>query len=322
MPKTNKEEALPNICRFVDGGKSLVTIRDGEHVQFRDTWTGKGHRFSIIDRTPVHTWRQWFEEREPADPPTGHILSHDNRMLAVHKAKDSVDVWDVATGKRLATLADAGGTILHFTKDGKSLVFLDADRVRIRSLDAKLQKEFPKPLKQEEMKFSADGRFYACRTETSLTLFDLKSGKKGWSIPDLEDSVYSFGFTDDSAGLVVWSDDETYTTFDLKTGHAFPGTQKAAEEDGLVLFLFSNPRHPPTTPEEETEELLNIWRFPFRCFYSQRASLRWSGNSDKPYAISPDRRIIALAGGGRDQAHRVANRPADRLICPPPSRKN
>ncbi len=297
MPKTNKEEALPNICRFVAGGKSLVTIRDGEHVQFRDTRTGKGHRFSLIDRPPIHTWQQWFEKRKPADPPTGLVLSHDNRMLAVRTAKDSVVVWDVTTGKRLATLADAGGTILHFTKDGKSLVFLDADRLQIRSLDGKLQTEFPRPLKQEEMAFSADGRYYACVKDDSLQLHDLKTGKKCWSKPDLEISVRSFGFTDDSTGLVVWSEDELFTTFDLKTGQALPGTEKTAEENRLVLFLYSDPQQRPTTLEAEMEVLDNALSFPFRCFYTQRRSLQWSRNSDERYAISPDRRFIACTSG-------------------------
>ncbi len=284
---------------FLDGGKSLVGCGKDDHVQVWEPRTGKGYRFSIYDRPPIHTWEQLIRNWESRSSLTNCQFSRDGRVLAVQSSADSVVVWDVTTGKRLAKLSKSG-CVWKFTDDGKWLVLLDfdgANLTHVLSLDGQRQKQFRGVLTYSTLAFSANGRYYTSASEKCLRVFDMNTDKECWSVPIVEESIDSVDFTDDSARVVVGSVvDRTLTIFDVKTGKEVPEPKQAPDEDDLVAFLF--PESMKFQNKSEIPEGISRWILKFRRFYRQRASLHKRYSSDVPYACSPNRRIIACAGQG------------------------
>jgi WD40 repeat protein len=83
----------------------------------------------------VWDWTEGTVERIIATPaliaaasPTGHLVAATNR-LSTNLSGETVDVWDTATGRRVATLAgNTGGTMaLAFSADGSRVATANAD---------------------------------------------------------------------------------------------------------------------------------------------------------------------------------------------------
>jgi WD40 repeat protein len=73
-------------------------------------------------------------------------FSKDGKTLAVGRylTNYSLEIWDVATRKEIGHFHVGWTETLAFPSDGKSLVYVEAGRIRVWDL-AELMKEKPKP---------------------------------------------------------------------------------------------------------------------------------------------------------------------------------
>jgi WD40 repeat protein len=121
-------------------------------------------------------------------------VSPDGKAVA-YRDNTGTHVWDVATGKRTATLTgkpskDAGTLSLAYRPDGKVVGVGSAHRqggeVRLHDLAAGKSTQLKLPRGPVSLAFSADGAFLiTVAPGTNITVWDTKTGKAVTTLPGL-----------------------------------------------------------------------------------------------------------------------------------------
>jgi WD40 repeat protein len=221
-------------------GKTIVTVARGRVVKWYDAGSGKLVR-----------------QRElPTDISGAAFLSPDGRILAA-RAPDldsPLDVWDVASAKRLHRLPVPPGTGVYraaFSPDGKLLAVAQSgaapDNLRLWDVAA----ETPRALKGhaayvETLVFSPDGKSLATLDGQRLICWDTAGGAQLWQARVAHNS--SLAFTPDGRTLIAspGSRERSWHAWEAATGRPADGlklpegyhyAQPAVAPDGRNLVF-------------------------------------------------------------------------------------
>lgn len=152
-------------------------------------------------------------------------FSPDSKLLASYRANEQVRVWDVQSGKQVATL-QYHGALLSFSNDGKMLaVFRRHAGARpggtVRVWDVATKKELAAVESKEAVKtmnFSTNGKMLVATSEPvegklDVTVWEIETSKVHLTTIAIDAQVVARGGT-----LVVQTNDGLATFWDLNTG--------------------------------------------------------------------------------------------------------
>jgi WD40 repeat protein len=211
-------------------------------------------------KTAVHLFNAATGEELPVIPlgsqPTGLALAPDRRHLAVgmqaaaagkRGAGLKVRLYEVATGKESATFkpVQVSGWVsrsaLAFSPDGRSLV-VEASNATLHFVDARTgaaSHQFSLGAwLQAGPVFSPDGRLVAVaspwqfKSEATVSLWEVKTGRKLWGVPVLREGTTGLAFSQDGKALASAHQDTTVLVWDVEGLLAGPAGKrpKAGEE--------------------------------------------------------------------------------------------
>jgi WD40 repeat protein len=232
-------------------------------------------------------------------------LRFDDQRLATAGFDKTIHLWDLATGKLLATFPGHQGEIrcLAFRPDGKRLASAGNDK-DIKVWDADTGKELlslkgPTELVRAVV-FSPDGkRLVSGGEDHSVRVWDAETGKELFTLPGHTGAVSSVAFHPEGKLLATASHDETIRIWDVDArkevqvlrGHRGPVMSVAFAPDGNTLATGGG------TFNQRGE--VKLWQLgkdqAIRSHY-------WSTNRIQSVAFSRDGK---LAAGGRDGLIRV-----------------
>lgn len=152
-------------------------------------------------------------------------FSPDGKMLASHRANESVRVWDVPKGKQVATL-EGLGDLLSFSSDSKLIgVYArhagqrPGGTVRIWDLATKKERAVVETKEGvKAMNFSANGKMLvtisaANEGKLDVTVWEIETGKEHLSASGVSAQVVAGGRT-----LIILNKEGGITLWDLITG--------------------------------------------------------------------------------------------------------
>jgi WD40 repeat protein len=150
--------------------------------------------------------------------PIGLVFAPDGRTLAAC-GRQSLLLWDVATGKLLRRVEDCRGHTA-FSPDGKFLACGDWDTIRV--FDAATLREVRRceanGARVEVLGFSPDGKRLLAASATSLGIWDAASGKRVNADAGHQAAVVSLAFAPDGQTLASGSQEGGQAIiWDLKT---------------------------------------------------------------------------------------------------------
>ncbi|MBY0524021.1 MAG: WD40 repeat domain-containing protein [Gemmataceae bacterium] len=145
----------------------------------------------------------------------------DGKTLASATEEGAIQVWDLATGKRLRDMPHGNGSLaLAFSPDGKLLA--GGERGLVRFWDATTGQERGRirlGIGQvgSSLAFSGDGRTVATSggEEPSIRRWDVATGKEQKPLPGFEGSIVPVSFGPDSRGLAALDRDALAHFWDM-----------------------------------------------------------------------------------------------------------
>jgi WD40 repeat protein len=159
--------------------------------------------------------------------------------------RDSLDVWDTATGRLLREIPEARGPVC-FTTDGRRMACGDTPAIRLYSLP-----DFVEVRRFEEhrdgvraLSFSADGKRLVTGHEHVVALWDVSTGKQVSFLPGHQAPICALAFSPDGRALASGGQgDGTAYVWDLATrkaryrltGHYYSAASVAFAPDGRAL---------------------------------------------------------------------------------------
>jgi WD40 repeat protein/tRNA A-37 threonylcarbamoyl transferase component Bud32 len=230
----------------------------------------------------------------------GTRFSPDGERVAVGSVGERVEVWDVASGKRVAALTAAGHTNLRpsllFRSNGRDLLTAGGDgTVRVWDVASGMQR-FSMTVSRGgavTAAYSPDGTRIAACGPLGLILCDAETGAELWAVPP-GGAFDGVAFSPDGARLATWGghsvrirDAAGGQTVRVLDGH--PGQVKAAGfvPDGrLVSVSEPGPVHVWDDQASETLVLLG-WG-------NQKGNLAWHDST--AVAVDPAGARVAVPG--------------------------
>jgi WD40 repeat protein len=175
-------------------------------------------------------------------------VSPDGKLIASGATDRAIKLWNPQTGEEVLTLHGhtLGVIALAFTPDGKTLISSGADR-NLRLWDAATGRELPR---SEEHKINLENLIQPCplarvtpdgarlllwvpgnERYTTLSAFDLKSGKELGSFNDSGRNVATVTFSGDGKLVAVGARDGTVRVYNMETKQRLDG-----DEAGWSVF--------------------------------------------------------------------------------------
>jgi WD40 repeat protein len=191
VPRSVSDSSVLDECfGILDDDNTVVAVADDAVVRVWEARNGKLIRqFGIADHA---TWADWCANTHFYRQVENWVsLSADKRTVAI-AGRDRVAVWDVTSGRRVAffTGIEKGVRMIKFAPDSRSMLIHTEKDSLVRSIGRK--SEFQ--LKAEttgnidffghllSVTFSPDGKWIASASEQSITLYEVATGKRLWSI--------------------------------------------------------------------------------------------------------------------------------------------
>jgi RNA polymerase sigma factor (sigma-70 family) len=212
-------------------GRRLAVSDDGvKEVRVYDTATG-----DVVRRIPF-TGKRGFDVG----------ISHDDQSLAVGDLREELDVYDLASGRRTATVKEPGLEfgLVRFAPDGRTLITIAGSwpdyratvwdlatgsaRYRLRS--AAPEDRFEAPT------FSPDGSAIAIGNyKQELTLYDSTTGRELRRFPGLSRVEHTV-FSRDGRTIAGVSSAGTIVLWDVATGRLLPASADPVTQVHEVWF--------------------------------------------------------------------------------------
>jgi WD40 repeat protein len=274
-----------SVVRYTPDGRAILTAGDDGTVRQWDATTAR----------QLRVFRHDGRVCQLAVSPDGASLA-----TAVRGPDTCVTVWDVATGlarRKWPGIGDISGTLaLAFSPDGSTLFAFDQEQtLSVLDIATGQEREVEQPqfsLGKEGILdfpiragvFSPGNQFLAVSTATTAYVVDVATGAEHFLTPSL-----AMAFTADGRGIVV----------------ATPGKPAMTQ---LADGSFRTPG--PTADGIDLVDLSSLKKHRFGV----------TGESITALALSPDGKIIAVAGGWMDPIVRVYGMDDGRAIetftCP------
>jgi WD40 repeat protein len=171
-------------------------------------------------------------------------FSPDGKWL-VTAGRDSICVWDTATGRLLREISGIRGHVC-FTADGRRMACGAHKAIRLYSLPdlAEIRRFEQHQCAVRFMSFSADGKWLVSGHEDVVAVWDVSTGKQVSFVPGHQSPICSLAFSADGRSLASGSrGDGTAYVWDLATrkpryrftGHHFAAASVAFAPDGRTL---------------------------------------------------------------------------------------
>jgi len=225
------EEAIASLALSPDGSVLAYGSYADKLVHVVDTASGKetmtleGHTASVSSL---------------AFSPDGSLLASTGTVNLPPDKDGSVRVWDMKTGKQLATFNTTGTGELVFSPDGKILAGGSGGApVKIRFWDTKTFTEkagidgvFA------SLSFSTDGKLIVSRgmRDSSVHVVETDGGKDVLTIPGNEAWVQVVAFSPDGNLLASGNDDNALQVWDAKTGEMLKSMKGQTSEPSVLAF--------------------------------------------------------------------------------------
>jgi WD40 repeat protein len=166
---------------------------------------------------------EWTSPKSP-EPITSLAISPDGKKLASGSEDNTVQLWDVETGKQLTTLTGHSDYVLSvaFSPDGGKLASGSKDKtVRLWDVSTGTQLTTLKGHSSDvsSVAFSPDGKKLASGSdENTVRLWDISTGTQLATLTGHSDGVFSVTFSPDGKKLASGSEDNTVRLWDVETG--------------------------------------------------------------------------------------------------------
>lgn len=225
--------------------------------------------------------------RLAGSPPCG--FSRDGRLIVATDG-NSLKVWEVETGRQIATLSGHARPVsnFYFSSDCKMILSVSEDK-SLRLWDVETghglsTRYFQSPVHSGA--FSPDGARIVLAIESTLKLWETATGKELANLEGHEDSVHYCAFSPDGTRIVSASRDGMVKLWDVATGAKL--TNLTAHSGALLAYdCWSD--------ETRTVALSQDWRLALWDAedYVEMCESRLIAWPVKVAALSPDRRALA-----------------------------
>jgi RNA polymerase sigma factor (sigma-70 family) len=271
---------------------------------------GDGGGFNPFGQQPAQqsvaetSWREVrrLEARGPVGeqvPVFSLAVSPDGKLLTAGTGAKTVKLWDIATGKDLATVDTQGGTVwdVRFSPDGRMLFSVGDDKaIRLWNVtydgrglnvrDTEVIARLESPI--HSLAFSPDGaRVAAGGPDTNLRVWDVRTGKPVGVFA--QQGVSSAVFSPDGKNVLSAAKDGSVRLWDASTG------KEVRREQG-----HQGPTHAVFTPDGKRiasaghEGSVRLWD----VASGKVLFLYQTDQALSTLAVSPDGKLIAVAGDG------------------------
>ena len=213
-------------------GKTLISKEATRTVSVWDLATGK-----LIREFPGSLFGDRFI-----------ALSRDGKLVAIGH-RESIILWDWASGKEIRRLAQPDATGVAFSPDGKIVAAAgygaDSDQIHLWELssgkkNAKLPWERGNVYSAVRIAYTPDGKTLIAGQcfDSKVGLWDVASGKKRQELDAKAGSIFSLALSPDGATLATGSRQGGVPLWDVKTGRLIR-TLPAASERACTDVAFS-----------------------------------------------------------------------------------
>lgn len=223
--------SLPGIAEvdyrvaFCAGGKSLVWAWNAS-----DTTSRRWYEVKVSDVATGVEVLSWQVPQQGANPLRSLAGSPDGKLL-VCGSSDYVKLWNVLTGKEVASIPCQAAYLLAFRPDGKQLAI--RDQAGLKLWDVVTGQSNPIPpvddLSYNGLVFHPDGKRLACScSDHSVVLVDPSSGQKTRTFKGHIGPVQELAFSSDGKYLASASTDGTVKVWNAGTVAEVGGLKASA----------------------------------------------------------------------------------------------
>ena len=220
----------------------IAPSRDGKLLAVMRQSESRSEPELCVFDLPAIKLRHVFRRKD--DPHYALEFSPDGAWL-VTGSRDSLCVWDTATGKLLREIPGIS-SLVRFTADGRSMACAAEKSIRLFSLPdfAEIRRFEKQPGYVRALAFSPDGRWLVSGYEHVVALWDVSTGKQVSFLPGHQAPICSLVFSADGRSLASGSQgDGTAYVWDLGThkpryrlgGHYYSAASVAIAPGGRTL---------------------------------------------------------------------------------------